>query len=330
MVTLTGNETLYVLGQDANGRPAATTEQTTTGAIAALAEAFDSSDQVITALNTVGAGTITAAGIVGGVTLRGGSQSASPFTDTSATAALIIAALPSWAQVGQSFEYTYINNTDAVATIAGGSSVTVSGITTVQPNMVAKFLVTYATSSTVTMAGLSTSVYSPTGISTLGGALVIKGALTQTGAGANVFNSSSLDTDFTVKKLTSGNAIAYDAGANSLALDATTVGITGAVTVTGALAATGNIATSVAGAGLQIKEGSNARMGTATLSGGTIEVANTSAATGDRIFVQRVSGTGAEFGFLSYTISNGVSFTINSTDAQDDSVVNWLIIKPTA
>jgi hypothetical protein len=156
------------------------------------------------------------------------------------------------------------------------------------------------------------------------------GPVTQTGAGANVFNNTSLDADFTVKKLTSGNAIAYDAGANSLALDATTITATGAVGITGAVTATGNVIISAAGSGLQVKEGSNARMGTATLSGGTIEVANTSAATGDRIFIQRVSGTAAEFGHLSYTISNGVSFTINSTDAQDDSVVNWLIIKPSA
>jgi hypothetical protein len=59
------------------------------------------------------------------------------------------------------------------------------------------------------------------------------GPITCTGAGTTIFNSTSLDTDFTVKKLTSGDAIAYDAGAASLALDSTTVGITGAITLTG-------------------------------------------------------------------------------------------------
>lgn len=38
-MSLNGKETLQVLGQDATGQPAATTEQTTTGAIAALAGA---------------------------------------------------------------------------------------------------------------------------------------------------------------------------------------------------------------------------------------------------------------------------------------------------
>jgi hypothetical protein len=168
-----------------------------------------------------------------------------------------------------------------------------------------------------------------TGATTVTGATVVTGALTQA-TGAIILNNGATDNDFTAKKLTSGNWLAYDAGTDALLANAATVGVTGATTVTGALTATGNIATNTAGSGLQIKEGSNARMGTSTLSGGTIAVANTSVATGDRIFIQRVSGTSAEFGHLSYTISNGVSFTINSTDAQDDSVVNWLIVKPTA
>jgi len=176
-MALEGNEIIYVQGVSDLGSPAATQFPTTTGAIAALAESFDSTDQALTALNTVGAGTLTASLIVGGGILRGGTQSGSAFTDTSATAALIIAALPTWAQVGQSFELVYVNNTDAVATIAGGTGVTVSGITTVQPNMVARYLVTYASSTTVTMAGLGTAMYNPANALGLGSAgLVVKGS----------------------------------------------------------------------------------------------------------------------------------------------------------
>lgn len=236
-MALTGNEVIYVLGQDAEGRPAATEQQTTTGAIAALAEAFDSTDMVITALNTVGAGTITAAGIVGGATLRGGSQSATPFTDTTATAALIIAALPSYAQVGQSFVYRYINNTDAVATIAGGSSVTVSGITTVQPNMVVEFLVTYATSSTVTVAGLSTAMYNPANALAISGGEVVNGGA--------VFNENSADVDFRVESNGNANAIFVDAGNDRVGIfnasPAVELDVTGAITasttITGATVA---------------------------------------------------------------------------------------------
>lgn len=111
--------------------------------------------EVVTALTTVGAGTITAAGIAGGVTTRGGSQSATPFTDTTDTADNIIAAQPN-AHIGVSWEYTYKNNTDGAATLTGGTGVTVSAVTIVPANGAARYLVTYTAADTVTMAGIAT------------------------------------------------------------------------------------------------------------------------------------------------------------------------------
>lgn len=96
---------------------------------------------VVTALNTVGAGTITAAGIVGGVTDRGGAQVAA-FTDTTDTAANIIAATPN-AQVGMSWEWTYRNYSSQTATIAGGTGVTITDNTVVPPLSWIRYLVTY-------------------------------------------------------------------------------------------------------------------------------------------------------------------------------------------
>lgn len=110
--------------------------------------------EVITALSTVGAGTITAAGIAGGVTSRSGSQSGTPFTDTTDTAANIVTATPN-IRVGESFEYTYQNTTNAVATITGGTGVTVSGITSVGAGNSARFLLTYTATNTFTMVGFS-------------------------------------------------------------------------------------------------------------------------------------------------------------------------------
>lgn len=106
----------------------------------------------ITALSTVGAGTITAAGIAGGVTSRTGSQSATPFTDTTDTAALIIAAQNN-ARVGMNWQYVYTNTTNATATLTGGTGVTVSGITAVPAGKSARFLVTYTAAATLTMVG---------------------------------------------------------------------------------------------------------------------------------------------------------------------------------
>lgn len=112
-----------------------------------------------TTLSTVGAGTITAAGIAGQATLRTGSQSATPFTDTTDTAANIITAVPN-AAIGMTFDYIYKNNTDAAATITGGTGVTVSGFTVVPPNGSARFLVKYTAAATITMVGLQNGAFS--------------------------------------------------------------------------------------------------------------------------------------------------------------------------
>ena len=108
----------------------------------------------ITALNTVGAGTITAAGIIGGVTVRGGSQTNTAFTDTTATGAQLDAALTN-AAVGQSWVWTYQNTTNANATLsAGASGVTLSGITVVYSMTTARFLVTRTAAATYTIVGI--------------------------------------------------------------------------------------------------------------------------------------------------------------------------------
>jgi hypothetical protein len=104
--------------------------------------------QAITALTTVGAGTITAAGIVAGTTNRGGTQTA-VFTDTTDTAANIVALLPTLS-VGESFFHTYENPTTYDATLAGGSGVTVSGQTVVPANSWARYLYTYTGTNTFT------------------------------------------------------------------------------------------------------------------------------------------------------------------------------------
>lgn len=138
---------------------------------------------VSTALTTVGAGTITAAGIAGGVTLRTGSTAA--FTDTTDTAVAIIAARPN-ANIGESWMYRYENNTLGPATITGGVGVSAAGTVGVIPQtMWGDFLVTYTAAATVTMVlvgtgplvGLPASKYS-TGTAATFAAGSITGAYT--------------------------------------------------------------------------------------------------------------------------------------------------------
>lgn len=152
--------------------------------------------EVVTALTTVGAGTITAAGIVGGVTTRGGSQSATPFTDTTATADLIIAA-QSNPHIGLSWEYTYKNNTDAAATITGGTGVTVSAITVVPANGVVRYLVTYTAASTITMAAIAVGAFAADAADATK-IIAFKASGATTGKIATIAATNALDATYTL------------------------------------------------------------------------------------------------------------------------------------
>lgn len=108
--------------------------------------------EIITALSTVGAGTITGVGIAGGIVSRSGAQTNTAFTDTTDIAANIIAAQPN-VHVGAAWEFSYQNTTNATATLQGGTGVTVSGITSVPAGAAARFLVTYTAAATITIVG---------------------------------------------------------------------------------------------------------------------------------------------------------------------------------
>ncbi len=155
--------------------------------------------EAVTALTTVGAGTITGAGIAGGVTTRGGAQSATAFTDTTDSVANIVAALPN-GNVGQSWEYTYHNNTDAVATLAGASSVTVSGNTVVPPCSFARFLCSYATLTTITMVGIGAGLNAP---------LPVTNFVTQSAGNQTAVAGELLAASHAVLNLSANNANAY-------------------------------------------------------------------------------------------------------------------------
>lgn len=90
------------------------------------------------------------------------------------------------------------------------------------------------------------------------------------------------------------------------------------------LAATALSLTTV-GSGVEIKEGTNARAGVATLVAGTVTVSTTQSATGMRVHLTR-QALGGTPGHLSIgTITDATSFVVNSSDAADTSVVYWEI-----
>ncbi|MEU1663576.1 hypothetical protein ABZ547_08170 [Streptomyces sparsogenes] len=83
-----------------------------------------------------------------------------------------------------------------------------------------------------------------------------------------------------------------------------------------------------AGRGLMVAEGSNAKMGVATLTAGAATVSTTAVTTNSRIFLtnQALGGTA---GFLRVSARTaGTSFTITSSSGTDTSTVAWMIVEP--
>jgi hypothetical protein len=121
-MALVGNEILYVQGITPGGSVSSVSEQTTTAAIAALGAAGGTSAAIVdTAITTVGNGTLTAASLVGGQITRTGPVAS--YTDTTDTAAAILAALPEFVS-GATFFIRIKNATAYTQTLAAGSGVT--------------------------------------------------------------------------------------------------------------------------------------------------------------------------------------------------------------
>ena len=89
----------------------------------------------------------------------------------------------------------------------------------------------------------------------------------------------------------------------------------------------GEVRIGTAGKGLLVKEGSNAKQGTATLVGGSVTVSNTSVTAASRIFLtpQDNATTGA---LRVAGRTSGTSFTITSSNAGDTGVVAYEIFEP--
>jgi len=95
-------------------------------------------------------------------------------------------------------------------------------------------------------------------------------------------------------------------------------------------ASNGNLIIGTAGKGLQVKEGTNAKMGTAVLNGITeVTVATTGVTATSRVFLS-VETPGGTVGGLAYVSSRiaGTSFGVKSLTIGDTSTIAWLIVDP--
>jgi len=90
---------------------------------------------------------------------------------------------------------------------------------------------------------------------------------------------------------------------------------------------TGNLLISTLGKGLQIKTGTNSKLGTAVLAAGTVTVANTSVTANSQIFLTSQVNGGTP-GFLRIGAKTaGTSFVITSSSGTDTSTVAWIIVE---
>lgn len=94
--------------------------------------------------------------------------------------------------------------------------------------------------------------------------------------------------------------------------------------------AEGNLICTVAGKGVQVKEGANAKMGTATLITGSTTVSTTAVTANSRIFltVQQIGTVSQPKAMTIASKTAGTSFQIVSSDATDTSTVAWMIVEP--
>jgi hypothetical protein len=91
---------------------------------------------------------------------------------------------------------------------------------------------------------------------------------------------------------------------------------------------TGAVTQNVAGFGLHVVEGSNAKMGTATLAAGTVTVATTAVTANSRVFLTNQSAGGTP-GFLRVSARTaGTSFAVTSSSGSDTSTFAWLLVEP--
>lgn len=92
-------------------------------------------------------------------------------------------------------------------------------------------------------------------------------------------------------------------------------------------AMTGNLSFAV-GFSPRLTEGSNALMGTATLSSGTVVVNNTAVTANSRIFLTAQNAGSAQGSLYISARVAATSFTISSTSGTDDRLVAYLIMEP--
>lgn len=193
-------------------------------------------------------------------------------------------------------------------TVAGASAltgITNTGTLSVSAN---SSLTGVAVSSTLNVAGNSALTgVTNTGTMSVSSTATVTGNLTMSGT-ANTANKIKVGA-------TSAPSATLDvAGTGAFSQSITTTGISN----------TGSFSLTTAGNQIVVKEGANAMSGTASLSSGSVTIANTNITTTSRIIPVGIGTTSA--GFLTVLKAAATGFTITSSSPTDARVVDYIII----
>lgn len=153
--------------------------------------------------------------------------------------------------------------------------------------------------------------------------------------GSGTANSTTvLYGDQTYKTVSPGltigsTTIASGSGSNKLLYDNSgTLAESGSPTLDSLTISGGGLIVSVAGNSLTIKGGSNAKIGSGTLVGGTATISNTSVTANSKIFLQDTSTSITNVGVLTVSSKTaGTGFVVTSTLALDMSTFDYFIVE---
>lgn len=110
-------------------------------------------------------------------------------------------------------------------------------------------------------------------------------------------------------------------------VDGTVTSAFGGGNILGPTSVNGTLSLPLPATQLQVEGGADTDfIGLTILAVGTVTISNTNISDDDRIFIQRVASSGTP-GTLTYTITAGVSFTINSSSGSDASILTYFIVR---
>jgi hypothetical protein len=143
---------------------------------------------------------------------------------------------------------------------------------------------------------------------------------------ANLNSWGSMSCAWTSEGATSGNFSFNAPVAGGYNWSTTPFG--GSTSLRATLDNSGNFSLQSAGTGFRVKEGSNAKMGTATLTTGSVTVSNTSVTANSRIFLTTQVGAGTVGYVIVSARTPGSGFTITSSSSEDTSTIAYIIFEP--